>query len=64
MGVFQREHICDCVDAYTVGLFTRVFGWSLEACQVMMAQVKNEVRDPQHQLYANFYFIHGRVPLA
>lgn len=62
MGTFQREHICDSVDSYTVALFTRVLGWSLEECQVIMAKVKQEVRDLQHQLYTNFFFVSGRAP--
>ncbi|KAK3723773.1 hypothetical protein LTR37_001654 [Vermiconidia calcicola] len=52
LGLYQQEHICDCVDSYTLGLFTRVLGWSPEECQILMASVKNEVRDPQHQLIA------------
>ncbi len=64
IGMFQREHICDCVDAYTIGLFTRIYGWSVDECRVMMSKVKNEVRDPQHQLYANFYFIYGKAPMV
>lgn len=30
----------------------------------MMAKVKKEVRDPQHQMYTNFFFVSGRVPAA
>lgn len=64
MGMFQREHICDCVDSYTMGLFTRVLGWSVEECQIIMAKVKKQVRDPQWQLYTNFFFVSGRAPPA
>lgn len=64
MGAFQREHMCDCVDSFTIGLFTRVLGWTAEECRVMMAELKEEVRDPKHQLYSNFFFISGRAPPA
>lgn len=62
--MFQREHICDCVDSYTPGLFGRVLGWTPEECQIIMAKVKKEVRDLQWQLYTNFFFVSGRAPPA
>lgn len=40
MGVYQREHLCECVDAFTLALFTRVLGWTLEDTQALMAKCK------------------------
>lgn len=40
MGVFQREHLCECVDAFTLALFTRVLGWTMQDTQALMAKCK------------------------
>lgn len=54
MGMFHREDIVDAVDSYTPGLFTRILGWTPEECQVLIAKVKKNFRDPQLQLYTKF----------
>ena len=62
MGAFHREYLCDSVDSFTIGLFTRVLGWTPEECHVVMAKAKAELRDPVHQLYQEFYYVYARKP--
>lgn len=40
MGIYNRENTLECVSAFTLSLFTRVLGWSVEECQVLMAKVR------------------------
>lgn len=40
MGIYNRENTLECVQAFTVKLFTHVLGWTLEECEVLMAKVR------------------------
>jgi len=64
LGLFQREHMILCVEAFTLALFTRVLNWSLDECQIIMAEVKTEFRNPKNHLISYFHFIYGRKPPA
>ena len=62
LGMYQREQMVECVDAFTLGLFTRFLGWDLEETQVLTAQVRDEFRNPKNHLYTVFHFVYGRKP--
>jgi hypothetical protein len=47
LGMFQREHMILCVEAFTLALCTRVLGWSMEETQVLVAGVKDDFRNPK-----------------
>lgn len=46
----------------TLALFTRVLGYTIEEAQVVIAKVKNDLRNKTPHLYVPFYFIWGRKP--
>lgn len=62
IGRFQREHMIACVEPFTMAIFTRVLGWSLEETQVIMANVRKEMRDPKNHLLTIFHYTYGRKP--
>jgi len=62
IGMYQREHVLLCVESFTLGLLGRVMGWSNDECQVLMAEVRRELRDPKLRLYTVFHFVIGRRP--
>lgn len=40
MGIYNRENTLECVQAFTVRLFTHVLGWTMEECEVLMGKVR------------------------
>jgi hypothetical protein len=52
----------DAVEPFTLALYTRVLGRSLEETNVLMEGVKRELRDPKLHLYNVHHFIWGRKP--
>lgn len=64
LGLFQREHMIICVEAYTLALFTRVLGWTVEECQILIAAVKNEFRNSKAHMISYFHFMYGQKPEA
>ena len=52
----------DAVEPYTLALFTRVLGRSLQEAQELMERVKCELVDPKLHLYTAQYIIYGRKP--
>jgi hypothetical protein len=53
-----------CFDSFTPGLIGRVLGWSKEEYQILVAEARREVRDPELHLYTVFHFIYGRKPMS
>jgi hypothetical protein len=62
IGMFHLEHCYASVEPYTLALFTRVLGWSNERTQVLIAGVKDEVRNPSNHFYTASHFVYGRKP--
>ena len=62
-GIYQEEHMCACLESFTLALLTRILGWSYEECQVLMAGIRSEFRDPKTHLYTVFHFVYGEKPL-
>jgi hypothetical protein len=62
--MYNRENVLLSVESFTPGLLGRVFGWSNDEVQVLMAEVRKELRDPKLHLYAVYHFVYGRRPLA
>jgi hypothetical protein len=52
----------DAVEPYTLAMFTRILGRSLDETHVFMGRVKRELADPTLHLYTDKYFIYGRKP--
>jgi hypothetical protein len=60
--MYNRENVLLSVASFTPGLLGRVFGWSNDECQVLMAEVRRELRDPTLRLYATYRFVYGKRP--
>lgn len=60
IGRFERAQALDAVEPFTLALFTRVLGYSLEQAQVLIEAVKREISDPKLHLYNTHHFIYGR----
>ncbi|KAL9572165.1 hypothetical protein ACKAV7_003653 [Fusarium commune] len=61
LGRYQAIQESKVIDSYTPKLFEYALGWSADEIQVLMAQVKNELRDPAIHLYLPVYFVWGGV---
>jgi hypothetical protein len=60
--MYQHEHLIDCVEPFTLAIFKRILQWSDEEIQVIMAKVKDDLRNRRNRLYTNFHFVYGRKP--
>ena len=64
IGAYQREQVILSLQAYVPGLLGRILGWSNEECQILIAEVTRELRDPKIHLYTSFRFNYGRKPMS
>ena len=62
IGMFHQEHGLASVEPFTLALFTRVLGWSRDRTQVLIAGVKDEIRNPRNHFYTASHFVYGRKP--
>ena len=60
LGRYEQANVIECMEAYSLALFTRVLGWTHEATQVFFAGVRKELVDRSIHLYAKFYFVYGQ----
>jgi hypothetical protein len=49
--MWQLENITSGIEAISVGIFTRVLGWSKTELDVFLAQVKAELKDTKVHSY-------------
>ena len=52
VGSFNLVQVEDGLEAFTLRLFTTVLGWQLEEVQVLLANVRKDIRDPK--IHAQF----------
>lgn len=50
-GIWQLENLTTGMEAISVGLFTRVLGWSKPELDVFLEKVKAELKDPKVHSY-------------
>ncbi|KAH7362171.1 S-adenosyl-L-methionine-dependent methyltransferase [Plectosphaerella cucumerina] len=62
MGKYQIIQEQQVIDSYTPALFSRVLGWEETEIQILMAKVKNDLKNPAIHLYIPVYFVWGRKP--
>jgi SAM-dependent methyltransferase len=62
LGGFERMHMNESIEAYSMALYTRVLGYSMEQAQVVFSMVKQELNDRNLHLYTIYRFIYGRKP--
>ncbi len=54
VGAYQLQNMLDETTSYGMAHFTRVLGWSVEEYQVLVAGVRNQLRNNKLRLYAKF----------
>ena len=63
IGRWYRAQFVDAVEPFSLVLYTRVLGYTNEQTQVIMANVRNDLKNPDLHLYVNFHFTYGRRPV-
>ncbi|KAL1962671.1 hypothetical protein VTN77DRAFT_9305 [Rasamsonia byssochlamydoides] len=62
LGRFQQVQQIQAIESYTPALFSRILGWTSEEVEVLVAKVRNELKDRSLHLWIPFYFVYGRKP--
>ena len=62
--MYQLEYLVASVEPFSLALFTRVLGWSVDKTQALITGVKDDFRNRKHHLYATCHFVYGRKPTA
>ncbi|WEW61789.1 hypothetical protein PRK78_007285 [Emydomyces testavorans] len=62
LGLWQSKHINEAIESYSLALFTRVLGWTVEELDVLLTGVRNDFADPHSHLYGRIRFVYGRKP--
>lgn len=57
-----QQNLLDGLNAMSMALFTRVLGWSMERIEVLLAGVRNDLKDRKIHAYAEVYIVYGRKP--
>ncbi|KAI9802514.1 MAG: hypothetical protein M1833_001586 [Piccolia ochrophora] len=60
LGTWNLLQILEGLEAFTMALFTRILGWSTEEAQVMLAQVRKDLRNQKIHSYLNFHVVIAR----
>jgi hypothetical protein len=45
LGLWSRENMLDCLEAWSIVPFTQFLGWSLEEVQVSQAKARASLKD-------------------
>jgi len=64
LGLWSRENMLDCLEAWSIVPFTRFLGWSLEEVQVCQAKARASLKDDSIHAYWNMHVVYGRKPLS
>jgi hypothetical protein len=51
LGAWNHMQINEGLEAFTLRLFTKVLGWSIEEVQVLLDFVRKEFQNPRFHLY-------------
>ncbi|KAI9884801.1 MAG: hypothetical protein M1823_003412 [Watsoniomyces obsoletus] len=62
LGLYNHWQIDEGLEAFSLALFTRVLKWSPEEIQVLLAKVRNDLKDPTIHAYINFHVVYGHKP--
>lgn len=60
--MYEQVAMLDAVEAYSLALFTRFLGWTVDRTMIMCAGVKSEIKDLKLHLYGRMHFTYGRKP--
>ncbi|KAI9883977.1 MAG: hypothetical protein M1823_004255 [Watsoniomyces obsoletus] len=62
LGLWNYLQICEGLEAFSLGPFTRVLKWKPEEVQVLLAGVRKDLEDCTIHAYLNFHVVYGQKP--
>ncbi|KAJ9143021.1 S-adenosyl-L-methionine-dependent methyltransferase [Pleurostoma richardsiae] len=62
LGAWTFQNVSDGIEAFSLALLSRVLGWSREEIEVLLADVRRELRDRSIHAYIPVYTVYGRKP--
>ncbi|KAI1969938.1 hypothetical protein LOZ35_003473 [Ophidiomyces ophidiicola] len=62
LGELQAIQIKESIESYSLALFTRILGWTVDELDILLTAVRNDFSDPRSHLYGRMRFIYGRKP--
>ncbi|PVH87726.1 S-adenosyl-L-methionine-dependent methyltransferase [Cadophora sp. DSE1049] len=62
VGTWQKYCFEEGLAAYSLAIFTRLLGWSLEEVQVFLAEVRSELGNRAYHWYWPFFVVYGQKP--
>lgn len=60
LGRYQQANMLEALDAYSLALFTRFLGWSVDQIQMLLVGVRSELLDRRLHIYSRYYLVYGR----
>ncbi|KAJ1710676.1 putative SAM domain methyltransferase [Aspergillus flavus] len=60
LGRYQQANMLEALDAYSLALFTRFLGWSVDQIQMLLVGVRQELLDRKLHIYSRYYLVYGR----
>ena len=60
--IFKYQFLTGAVDSYSLAMFTRAGGWSIEETQVLLAEVRNEFTKSKMHVYTHCSYAVGEKP--
>ncbi|KAL4751793.1 hypothetical protein BDW72DRAFT_173009 [Aspergillus terricola var. indicus] len=62
LGLYTLTNHLNGLHAFTIGLFTRVLGWTAEEVEILIANCRKEWKDSSIHAYQRVIFVYGRKP--
>lgn len=63
LGRYMLAQMLEVVEPYSLEVFTRVLGKTLEETQIAIEMIKQELKQKRNHLYVRFHFVTGRKPI-
>lgn len=62
IGTYLLAQSIDAIEPHTLGMYTRVLGYTEADTVPVIAGVRADLKNPNFHMYIPFYFIYGRRP--
>ena len=60
LGRYHQLNMIEGLESYTMALFTRVLGWTVEEVHTFIAKARAEMVDRSIHLYTKFVYVYGQ----
>ncbi|KAI9759715.1 MAG: hypothetical protein M1840_003100 [Geoglossum simile] len=64
IGKYTKAVLLEGLDSYSLALFARVLEWELARVHLLLAEVRNDLKDPKIHAYYRLHFTYGQKPLV